>query len=516
MEEHTSSTRSVSAALEHVADSMEATRTRARQMLVAQRERLELMEAELARHMQTVAEELQRDRTDLEQQQSSVREQLGAIDQQRAALLADQNDTLQQQQTLAVELQHQHDELEQRARQVHEREAKLAASEAALRDLQRQHQRAQQELEEQSAEVARGKKRLEEKQQALDALRDRLEEEASETKLQRRRIARELKEQHDRLRAERAELEAAAAAQAQAAQGDAQQSDELRQKLDLAIRDARDLKRRNAELEEELASRPSGEGASQIELAQLRQERDALAEQLKAAEAKLKSPPSESSLQHKMQDLQRRFEMAVEDLREVKNENSELKEQLAEARQAQQQRAASRPAQTDGPLDWEAQKQRLLAALEDFDEENEEEQEDRLTIEGTIHITDEVVAEKDREIAELKQLLDQQSSSLGEIALGATAIAAALDQDELICEERERLAALKAEWEAKLRQAEVDLSLERAQLARQKAEIEARAHSLQSEFAKLDRPGQTGKDEKSGRGRWLARLGLKENEEKDS
>ena len=49
--------------------------------------------------------------------------------------------------------------------------------------------------------------------------------------------------------------------------------------------------------------------------------------------------------------------------------------------------------------------------------------EERLTVESTIQITDEIVAQKDREIAELRMHLSQQSSNIGAVAVGAAAIA---------------------------------------------------------------------------------------------
>ncbi|HID75594.1 MAG TPA: hypothetical protein EYP56_06305 [Planctomycetaceae bacterium] len=124
-----------------------------------------------------------------------------------------------------------------------------------------------------------------------------------------------------------------------------------------------------------------------------------------------------------------------------------------------------------------------------------------------IRNTEAVVAEKDREIDELKQLLEEQSSNLGEVAIGAAAVGQILDQDEIIREHRERLRELQAEWEEKLRQAEVEISLERAKLARQRAEIEEQRRLLEEQHRRSgtnDRP----ETNRPKRGRWLAQLGL--------
>ena len=49
--------------------------------------------------------------------------------------------------------------------------------------------------------------------------------------------------------------------------------------------------------------------------------------------------------------------------------------------------------------------------------------EERLTIESTVQITDEIVAQKDRDIAELRRILAQQSDNIGSISIGAAAVA---------------------------------------------------------------------------------------------
>ncbi len=213
--------------------------------------------------------------------------------------------------------------------------------------------------------------------------------------------------------------------------------------------------------------------------------------------------------QQQLEDSRRRFEMAVEELRELKTRNAELEEKLV-------QRGAS-PAEDDagdGTNSWEAQKLRLLASLEaDVDEEEEEDRRKRLTIEGTIRITDEIVAKKQDEIDELTKLLDDQSSRVGDVAVGAAAIAQIIDQDELIQEERARLEQLKTEWKEKLRKAEVDVSVERANLARHEVELQNKMETLEAEAAKLERQKENSQANPPDRGRWLTRLGLKDKED---
>src|SRR5208282_5528924 len=82
------------------------------------------------------------------------------------------------------------------------------------------------------------------------------------------------------------------------------------------------------------------------------------------------------------------------------------------------------------------------------------------------------IAEKNREIEELQHLLNNQSNSMGSLALGAAALEQVFDQDAVIREERQRLQQMQDECRAKLRQAEIEISMERAKLARREAEID--------------------------------------------
>src|SRR5690606_25612288 len=171
--------------------------------------------------------------------------------------------------------------------------------------------------------------------------------------------------------------------------------EQTRRKFELALADAQKLKRENAELEEELARRPETAENESPELVSLRVERDALAARISELEASPIQAIDEDSEQ-RFADLQRRFELAVEVLRHLKQENASLAEKLSSASQAGQQASAAGQA-----MDWQAQKARLLAALEseDADEQSEERRQELVTIEDTVSITDRVVAEKDLEIA---------------------------------------------------------------------------------------------------------------------
>ncbi len=197
-------------------------------------------------------------------------------------------------------------------------------------------------------------------------------------------------------------------------------------------------------------------------------------------------------------------------VRELKARNQDLEKQLAKARQGIPRAAGT----SGGALDWEAEKRRILAALEsDSGENGEEAKAERLKIEDVIRTTDRVIAEKEREIRELKQLLENQSKSLGSVAVGAAALGEMLDKDAIVQEERATLRRLQQEWEEKLRQAEIEVSVERAKIARERAELEQKLRSLgahPSQAAHAPKPEPP--SEKSVGGRWLSRLGLRDKD----
>ena len=169
-------------------------------------------------------------------------------------------------------------------------------------------------------------------------------------------------------------------------------------------------------------------------------------------------------------DASRRYPMAADEIRDLKVRNAELQRQLLEARAASALQGAAATAESG--TDLAAQKRRLLAELESDDQHDAESADRRPKIEEIVARTDKIVAEKDREIEELHYLLTSQSNSLGSLALGAAALEQVLDQDEIVREERQRLQQSHDECREKFRQAEIELAMERARLARRDAEIE--------------------------------------------
>ena len=106
--------------------------------------------------------------------------------------------------------------------------------------------------------------------------------------------------------------------------------DELQQKFELALQDVQRLRGRMAELEHDLARRPEANQADSAELVALRAERDALSAQVEELEQR-PAVQIDPDVEQQLSDLQRRFELAVEDVRELKTKNAKLESQLASA-----------------------------------------------------------------------------------------------------------------------------------------------------------------------------------------
>ncbi len=367
-------------------------------------------------------------------------------------------------------------------------QAQLASLEEALtHELEQLFQALQQSQQEATA-----------RQEELQRLQRQLQEQQQRLARQRSRLARKLWRRRQWLREQLGQD-----GQAPSARGDSPAGEQLQQ-AEAAV----------AELTSQLQH-------CRQQLHQLQQENARWEEQCRQLQQELETaqttPPSapdaDTQLQQELEDLRRRYQMALEDLKAERARAEELEARLS---QADEQGATWGD---EANLDWERQKQQILAALEaDFDEDDPDDAQQRLQIEEVIQRTDRIIAEKEREIAELKKVLDEQSSTWEGMALGAAAVAELLDKDEIVRQERENLKALQEQWKEKLRQAEVELSLERAKLARQKTEIDDKLHELQQKLVQLEKMSESARaaaaqNTLSKTRQWLKRLGLLKEED---
>lgn len=242
------------------------------------------------------------------------------------------------------------------------------------------------------------------------------------------------------------------------------------------------------------------------EISELRMERDQLV--ARVAEAEHRSQRASNDEASQLDELRQRFEKAVQEVRELKTKNAAL-----ESRADSTQEVDS--ALPGSSFDWEEQKRKIMEELGDPSSNESLAADERLSIESTIRITDEVVAHKDREIADLQAALNERGLA-GGVGDENVAIGEMLDRDELILAERDKLASLQEEWRDKLRQAEIDVSVERAKLARERAELESQLRATESQREAFNSAGASsgtgGQGQQSGR--WLSRLGLKDDDAK--
>jgi len=375
------------------------------------------------------------------------------------------------------------------------RDSNSAAALESLRIERKQLADERSKLEHEAEETARVRARLEERQRRQEQAEEELEAEKRKTKSRRRKMLAELAEQGERAEAELKKR----AAELQA------KSEELaareRRQVDAPTVDTSGLESEVRRLERELEEYVEGYEAYRRENAELRQRLE-------------QSSNGGGGDDAAYDELRSQYDETQAELRELQRRHLEL-ERAHEAALS-----SPRVAEAGGlqAMDWESQKRRLLAALEsECDMKDPKSRSDRLTVEGAIRITDGVVQEKEREIAELKQMLEHQSRNVGEVSIGAAALAGMLDQDDLIREHRDQAETLKKQWEEKLRAAEIEISIERAKLGRERNEIAEKQAELESQLkgksADAELPIVNTHDaKKTGSGRWLARLGLRDNE----
>ena len=212
-------------------------------------------------------------------------------------------------------------------------------------------------------------------------------------------------------------------------------------------------------------------------------------------------------------ELESRLANAGQELSDLKNQNFDLASQVAK----HQVLSSGHSPQVNfdsSALTWEERKQLIMRQLEDeLAEDGRNDSTDatgRLEIEKVLQTTQVEIDRRDTEIAELHSIIQQQSDTRQGVAIGAAAFAQAFDADEIIQQERQKLKEIQLQWEDKLRQAEIDVSLERARLARERTQLELELDTTQRE-RKAAGPPPT----ESKRRKWLDHLGLREENRND-
>lgn len=245
-------------------------------------------------------------------------------------------------------------------------------------------------------------------------------------------------------------------------------------------------------------------------------------ENANGAEADATGQPSSPEEEELYRKLRTRILELEDEVGDLQQQNNDLASQVAS------QTVQETVQQDDATLSWEERKQLILEQMEQdsfsadqFVASLQQEKQplaqhdpagllDQLKNEMEQHADE--LAKRDNEISELRHLLDQQSETRnGAVAIGAAALAQAMDGDDFVQEERERLQQLQQEWEEKFRQSEIKMSLERAQLSRERQELATKHDELELQIAQLKREAKYAEPDGSQPSRkWLAKLGLGE------
>lgn len=215
--------------------------------------------------------------------------------------------------------------------------------------------------------------------------------------------------------------------------------------------------------------------------------------------------------------LREQLERASCQIVDLRSINEELSERIAQL-QINTTPHGPMPHLGQEGLSWEERKRLLLQQLDA--EQSQDDAADvhikRIEVDEILRTTELELERRDREIAELRSLLQQQSDAREGMAVGAAAVAQLIESDELVQQEREKLRAIQRSWDEKFRQAEIDLSMERAKLARERLHLEEQKQELERELqlataaAAAVQADPAAKPGDARSRKWLSRLGLKD------
>ncbi len=360
-------------------------------------------------------------------------------------------------------------------------EEELQRRREALTSVDSEFTNAQYELNVVRAELEERSNELHQKQDRLARDQEALEQEKEATRQQRTRIAHQLKQRRaeivEELDQRREQIE--------------QLNSDASQESSNAIIDDRDaIARERDQLQQQLTELQS----------ETRQLKDKLAD----AESQPTHDRSTSD-----EELQRRLDQALQEAQQLQQQNAELQ-------QAMQEDLSAELATDDSYLDWEAQKKRLLNSLDGGDSPALDDTQ-RFELEEKIRACDKVVAAKDRQIQQLQEEQERRkAAAVPPEQTPAPESSPEIDADEMVKEELGRLEQLQSSLRETMREAEVEISLERAKLAREKVAVEEKLADMELIIEKRISELQA-KNGGTIRGkttsRWRTRLGLDNDDE---
>jgi hypothetical protein len=241
-----------------------------------------------------------------------------------------------------------------------------------------------------------------------------------------------------------------------------------------------------------------------LEIAQLREQIQFLQDEVLDSQAEPAAVHAETA------ELRIQVERLRSQLMEARNEAVESRLQSNELSSSLAKLKDPFESQRSEALTWEQRKEALLRQLDAETQSDEPcDPEKVLEIQSIIQKTDAEIQRRDQEIQDLRYLLEQQAIAQNGIAIGVAAVAEMIETDAMIVAERLRLQEMQQDWEKKQRQAEIEMSLERAKLARERLELQEKSRTFEA-----DHPPESAEEKSAtkerGRGRWLAQLGLRD------
>ena len=248
----------------------------------------------------------------------------------------------------------------------------------------------------------------------------------------------------------------------------------------------------------------SGPTGWQARESQLVGEIDRLHQEILSIAENVQNSAASEDFEHRIRQLENALQSSEQSTDELSQENRHLRNQIS-AMSSESRRTTPTSASPDN-MSWDDRKKLLMMELDGETTGTELQDHGVSDPDALAHLIQSSQIEierRDREIEELKKLLATQSNTISEGVSMEAERSKVLDADEIIQQERGRLRTIQAELDDKLRKAEVDLSLERARLARDRQLVEERQQALKNQTAEADTstPGVKKRN-------WLASLGL--------
>jgi hypothetical protein len=223
------------------------------------------------------------------------------------------------------------------------------------------------------------------------------------------------------------------------------------------------------------------------------------------------------SAEEEIEELNSELESLHNQLRILRREAHQSKLQIAELSSKLTKFKGPDPTQSTHSLSWEERKRILLAQLEAESEvAPRDRQHELLEIQDIVEETSELLRLKDNEIKNLIKLVEEQSIASDSLAVGAAAVGEAVNLDELVLAEQQKLKSLHDEWQERQRQFELEMSRERAKLARDRLDLlEELDEKINEHSNKVFNQTPTPPISTSKRGvsKWFAHLGFDDTQE---